>query len=156
MVLLSPMVTHLWSTPEMLRLYSSPLMMVKAFDRRDMRRASVGLSGISPSIKYLMYGCVQVSSTAMTCIRLTTATYVSSFSGPSCPSGSAAPECSASSGDPLGNFRLMDGTQICSRNTPGGTFAQVEPMLASLSASSLLSLPTCRSSQPSNSPSSAL
>src|SRR3954462_14890193 len=50
----------------------------------------------------------------------------------------------------------MDDTQICSRNTPGGTFAQVVPMLASLSASSLLSLPTCRSSQQSNSPSSAL
>src|SRR4051812_44703352 len=70
----------------------------KAFDRRDMRWASVGLSGSSPSIRYLRYGCVQVSLTAMTCNKLTTATSVSSFSGPSCPSGSAAPECSASSG----------------------------------------------------------
>src|SRR3954466_3749492 len=156
MVLPSPIVTHLWSTPEMLRLYGSPLMMVKALDRQDMCRASVGLSGSSPSIRYLRYGHVQVSSTAMTCIRLTTATSVSSFSGPSCPSGSATPECSTSSGDPFGNFRLMDGTQIYSRNTPGGTRAQVEPMLASLSASSLLSHPTCRSSQPSNSPSSEL
>src|SRR3954467_5748023 len=50
------------------------------------------------------YGRVQVSSTAMTCIRVTTATSVSSFSGPSRPSGRAAPECSASSCDPLGNF----------------------------------------------------
>src|SRR3954463_3141256 len=140
MVLPSTMVTHLWSTPEMLRLYSSPLMMVKALDRRDIRRASVGLSGSSPSIRYLRYGRVHVSSTAMTCIRLTTVTSVSSFSGPSCPSGNAAPECSASSGDPFGNFLLMDGTQICSRNTPGGARAQVEPMLASLSASSLLYL----------------
>src|SRR3954463_11881782 len=101
-------------------------MMVKALDRRDMRRASVGLSGSSPSIRYRRYGRVQVSSTAMTCIRLTVATCVSSFSG---PSGSAAPECSASLGDPLGNLLLMDGTYICSRNTPGGTRVQVEPML---------------------------
>src|SRR4051812_34506513 len=140
MVLPSPMVTHLWRTPEILHMYSSPLMMVKALDRRDMRRASVGSSGSSLPIRYRRYGCVHVSSTAMTCIRLTTATSVSSFSGPSCPLGSAAPECSASSGDPLGDFLLMDGTQIYSRNTPGGTRAQVEPMLASLSAYLLLSL----------------
>ena len=52
-----------------------------------------------------------------------------------------------------GLFCLMDLCSICSRKTSGCTCALVEPMLTSMSASSLLSLPICRSSQPSKVPS---
>src|SRR3954470_6762081 len=96
----SPMVTHLWSTPEILRLYSLPLWRANTLDWPDMCRASVGSSGSSLFSMYQRYGCIHVSLIAMTCIRLTSSASVSSFSGPSCPLGSAAPECCASSGDP--------------------------------------------------------
>src|SRR5664279_4501260 len=39
-------------------------------------------------------------------------------------------------------FTLIDRWSIASRNTPGGMGARVDPMLASLSASSLLARPT--------------
>jgi hypothetical protein len=47
----------------------------------------------------------------------------------------------------------IDLRSIRSKKTPGGIGAFVEAMLANLSASSLFSLPMCRSSQPSKLPS---
>ena len=53
---------HLWNIPDMLRLYSSPLMIVYTLDRRVMRRASVISSGSSLRSMYARKGYVHVGS----------------------------------------------------------------------------------------------
>ena len=57
---------HLWNIPDMLRLYSSPLMIVYTLDRRVMRLSSVMCSGSSPWSKYARKGYVHVASTRHT------------------------------------------------------------------------------------------
>ena len=52
----------------MLRLYSSPLMMVKPFERRIMRLASTELTGSLWCSMYARYGLVQVGSMSRTSI----------------------------------------------------------------------------------------
>src|SRR5664279_2505232 len=137
MLLPSSGAMHLWKTPDMLRLYNSPLMIVYAFERRTICRASVLSSGSSPRNMYERNGCVQVGSTSITCSGV----------GSSAVAGASESVVAASGGvaglsEQTGFLALIDHWSTASRNTPGGMGARVDPMLASLSASSLLARPT--------------
>ena len=86
-----------------------------------------------------MYGCVQDCSIIMTLIDPSSLVSSSKSSSAIGSLGGVAPESVAALVFFSAAFGLMERSPMRSRNTPGGMGAQVEPMLASVSASSLLS-----------------
>ena len=70
---------HLWNIPDMLHLYSSPLMIVYILDRRLMRLSSDTSSGNSPRSKYARKGYVHVASAKYTLTGKSSAVGVFSF-----------------------------------------------------------------------------
>jgi hypothetical protein len=102
-----------------------------------------------------MYGLVQIGSAVMIWVICSTdVASVMLLGSSSGACSSAAPERIANVGFLVVGLVLMDLSKIVSKKTPGGIGRHFDPMLAKSSASTLLSLPTCQTSQPSKSPSS--
>ena len=110
---------HLWNIPDMLHLYSSPLMIVYTLDHRVMHCSSVMSSRSSPWSKYARKGYVQVASARNTWTSESSAVGIFSLV---CIGGFEAVR-----------FGLIDLCSMRSRKIPGGICDLVEPRLASMS-----------------------
>ena len=142
MIFPSSGVMHRWRTPDMLRLYSSALITLKALEHRVIRWASTWFSGSSLFIRYAKYGCIQGTSI----IKTSSGAMVFSDTGKGGSQADAAPEpffnlapertFGSSSSD--GFLILMERSLISSQKTPAGMLRHWDPMLARVSASSLL------------------
>jgi hypothetical protein len=125
--------------PVMLFLYNFPCNTTNAFDRRVILLASTASSGSFLFIMYARYGCIQVSFIIM----------ISSGSG-------ALSSLFAPALEPAAVVELLtlfiDLSTISSQKTPDGAGRHRDPIFAKLSASSLLFLLMCETSDQSNVP----
>jgi hypothetical protein len=126
--------------PVMLFLDNFPCSTTKALDRRIILHAStISLDSVL-FVMYAKYGCIQVSSIIMTSFG-SAVLFIPVLPAPKPSSGLE------------GLLPFIDLSMISSQNTPGGMGKHRDPMFARLSASSLLALLICETSDPSKVPS---
>ena len=107
------------------------------------RRSSVGSSGTSCRDRYAKYGAVHSGSIRYTIVGSAGAAGSSAASGASLVVlGATLRGSTVLGGAGEMVLTLTDRSKISSKKTPGGMGAHVDPMLASVSASSLLARPT--------------